>query len=192
MVWEASYRRFSDTPAPPARRFWRVVGWLLWSFILLLQALIGEGGEVPNRLAQAQDPCQPLIQQSAEHLRQILEVRLVRGFPVTAQLDEGNARLSPLSILTVDCEQQRVMVSGSYEFRGNLGVMDITRRGTTVLQFRISPKPAQRQVWLEAPEVLDVTFDNPAPWFDGKAISNWALSLFAKPVCASLENGQPC
>ena len=83
-------------------------------------------------------------------------------------------------------------VSGSYEFRGNLGVMDITRRGTTVLQWRLNPKLEQRQVWLEAPEVLEVTFDNPAPWFDGKAISNWVLSLFAHPVCAALENGQPC
>ena len=116
----------------------------------------------------------------------------MRGFPVTAQLDEGNARLSPLSVVLVDCEQQRVVVSGSYEFRGNLGVMDITRRGTTVLQFRMSPKPGQRQVWLEDPEVLDVTFDNPAPWFDGKAISNWARSLFVKPVCVNLHNGQPC
>ena len=70
--------------------------------------------------------------------------------------------------------------------------MDITRRGTTVLQLRLSPKLEQRQVWLEAPEALEVTFDNPAPWFDGKAISNWVLSLFAHPVCAALENGQPC
>jgi hypothetical protein len=56
----------------------------------------------------------------------------------------------------------------------------------------MSPKPGQRQVWLEDPEVLDVTFDNPAPWFDGKAISNWARSLFVKPVCANLHNSQPC
>ena len=116
----------------------------------------------------------------------------MRGFPATAQLDEGNARLSPLSIVSIDCKQQRVVVSGSYEFRGNLGVMDITRRGTMVLQWHLSPKLEQRQVWLEAPEVLEVTFDNPAPWFDGKAISNWVLSLFAHPVCAALENGQPC
>jgi hypothetical protein len=111
---------------------------------------------------------------------------------VTAQLEEGNARLSPLSTRTVDCEQQRVVASASYEFRGNLGVMDVTRRGTTVLQFHLNPKPVDRQLWLEAPEVLDVTFDNPAPWFDGKAIGNWVLSLFPKPVCANLHNGQPC
>ena len=84
------------------------------------------------------------------------------------------------------------MVSGSYEFRGNLGVMDITRRGDGAAT-RLSPKSGQRQIWLEDPEVLDVTFDNPAPWFDGKAISNWALSLFGvKPVCANVRNGQPC
>jgi leucyl-tRNA synthetase len=86
----------------------------------------------------------------------------------------------------------REVVSGTYEFRGNLGVMDVTRRGTAVLQLQLSPKATQRQVWLESPEVLEVTFDNPAPWFDGKAISNWALFLFAKPVCANLRNGQPC
>jgi hypothetical protein len=111
---------------------------------------------------------------------------------VTAQLDEGNARLSPLAILALDCGEQRVVASGSYEFRGNLGVMDITRRGTTRLQFHLRPHTEQRQVWLEAPKVLEVTFDNPAPWFDGKAISTWVLALFSKPVCASLENGQPC
>jgi hypothetical protein len=122
----------------------------------------------------------------------ILDGRLRHGFPVTAQLDEGNARLLPLSILSIDCEQQRVVVSGSYEFRSNLGVMDITRRGTMVLQWRLSPRPEPRQVWLEAPEAVEVTFDNPAPWFDGKAISNWVLSLFPSPVCASLHNGQPC
>jgi hypothetical protein len=157
-----------------------------------LHTLAGEGGQVPDHSGQPQDACRSLMRQSAKHLRQILDVRLMHGFPVTAQLAEGNARLSPLSIVIVDCEQQRVVVSGSYEFRGNLGVMDITRRGTTVLQFRLSPKSGQRQIWLEDPEVLDVTFDNPAPWFDGKAISNWALSLFVKPVCANVRNGQPC
>jgi hypothetical protein len=192
MVWEASPRRLFDTLASPARRFWLVVGLLLGSLILLPHTLPGAAGEVSKRPIGSQDPCQPLIQQTTTHLREILEYRLVRGFPMTAQLDEGNARLSPMSILLVDCEERRVVVSGSYEFRGNLGVMDITRRGTTVLQFRMSPKPGQHQVWLEAPEVLDVTFDNPAPWFDGKAISNWALSLFAEPVCAHLQNGQPC
>jgi hypothetical protein len=133
-----------------------------------------------------------LLQATVTRLKEILDGRLRRGFPVTAQLDEGNARLAPLSILSIDCEQQRVVVSGSYEFRGNLGVMDITRRGTMVLQWRISPRPEPRQVWLEAPEALGVPFDNPAPWFDGKAISNWVLSLFANPVCTSLHNGQPC
>jgi hypothetical protein len=192
MVWEASPRRFSDTFASPTRRFWIVVGLLLGALILPPHTLPGGGGEVPKQDVGPQDPCQPLIQQSAKHLREILEYRLVRDFPMTAQLDEGNARLLPMSILLVDCAARRVTVSGSYEFRGNLGVMDITRRGTTVLQFRMSPQPGQRQVWLEAPEVLDVTFDNPAPWFDGKAISNWALSLFATPVCANLQNGQPC
>ena len=74
----------------------------------------------------------------------------------------------------------------------NLGVMDITRRGTTVLQFHLNPMPAERQVWLDEPELLEVTFENPAPWFDGRAISKWALSLFATPICADLQNGQPC
>ncbi|HSF33924.1 MAG TPA: hypothetical protein VLK82_26135 [Candidatus Tectomicrobia bacterium] len=133
-----------------------------------------------------------MLHQTAKQLREILEYRLVQGFPITAQLNEGNARLSPLSIRIVDCQERRVVVSGSYEFRGNLGVMDITRRGTTVVQFHLSPRPGQRQVWLTTPEVLDVTFDNPAPWFDGKAIGNWALSIFAHPVCANLQNGQPC
>jgi hypothetical protein len=147
---------------------------------------------MPQQTEPPQDPCQLLLGESVTHIQNILDVRLMRGFPVTAQLNEGNARLSPLSIVSIDCEQRRGVVSGSYEFRGNLGVMDITRRGTTVLQWRLSPKLEQRQVWLEAPEVLEVTFDNPAPWFDGKAISNWVLSLFAQPVCAALENGQPC
>ena len=158
----------------------------------MLYTLAGEGQQVPQQAGPPQDPCQLLLRESVTDVQKILDVRLMRGFPVTAQLDEGNARLSPLSILSIDCEQQRVVVSGSYEFRGNLGVMDITRRGTTVLQLRLSPKLEQRQVWLEAPEALEVTFDNPAPWFDGKAISNWVLSLFANPVCASLVNGQPC
>jgi hypothetical protein len=165
---------------------------LLWWLVPTMYSLAGEAGPVPQRSAQPQDACQPLVRQSATQLRQLLDFRLMWGFPAMAQLDEGNARLSPLSILVVDCEQQRVVVSGTYEFRGNLGVMDITRRGTTVLRFRVSPKPGQRQVWLEAPEVLEVTFDNPAPWFDGQAIRNWALALFATPLCANLQNGQPC
>lgn len=168
------------------------VGLLLYCFLPMLRPPAHAAQNAPNQAGQPQDACQPLVRDSTGHLRHILDLRLMRGFPVTAQLAEGNARLSPLSILTVDCEQQRVVVSGTYEFRGNLGVMDITRRGTTVLQFHLNPRLAERQVWLEEPEVLDLTFDNPAPWFDGKAISNWALSLFAKPVCANLQNGQPC
>lgn len=192
MEWEACYRRCVDTPSRSARRGWLVVGLFICALMPTLYALAGEQPQGSAPVGGLQDPCQPLLQQSAKQLQHILAVRLTRGFPVTEQLDEGNARLSPLSIRSVDCEQQYVVVFGSYEFRGNLGVMDITRRGTTVLQFRLHPKPDQRQVWLEAPEVLDITFDNPAPWFDGKAISNWMRSLFAHPVCASLQDGQPC
>src|SRR5262245_33122156 len=158
----------------------------------MLYTLAGEGRQGTQQAGLPQDPCQLVIQETVTDLQKILDVRLRRGFPVTAQLDEGNARLSALSIHSIDCEQQRVVISGRYEFRGNLGVMDITRRGATVLQLRLSPKLEQRQVWLEAPEVLGMTFDNPAPWFDGKAISNWVLSLFANPVCTSLQNDQPC
>jgi hypothetical protein len=157
-----------------------------------LTTLGGDGTVLPEPADPPQDPCQLLLQESVGHVQTILDRRLMHGFPVTAQLAEGHARLAPLSILSIDCAQRHVVVSGSYEFRGNLGVMDITRRGTTVLQFRLRPKPEQRQVWLEAPEALEVTFDNPAPWFDGKAISNWALALFANPMCASLVNGQSC
>jgi hypothetical protein len=189
---EVRHRWFSAPPARPTARSWIVAGLLSWSLIVALHTSAGAGGQVPDQSGQPQDSCQSLLRQSAEHLRQILDVRLLQGFPITAQLAEGNARLSPLSIVSVDCEQQRVVVSGSYEFRSNLGVMDITRRGTTVLQFHLSPKAGQQQVWLEDPEILDVTFDNPAPWFDGKAISNWALSLFGKPVCAHVQNGQAC
>ena len=192
MDWEACHRRCFDTPSQPARRCWLVVGLFICALMPTLYTLAGAQPQGSNPVGPLQDPCQPLLQQSAKQLRHILAVRLTRGFPVTEQLDEGNARLSPLSIRSVDCAQQHVVVFGSYEFRGNLGVMDITRRGTTVLQFRLRPESDQRQVWLEAPEVLDVTFDNPAPWFDGKAISNWMRSLFAHPVCASLQDGQPC
>jgi hypothetical protein len=192
MGWKAHHRYNFVTPAQPTQRCWIVVGLLLWSLVPMLYTLAGEGKQVPPQAGPPQDPCQLSLRQSVTDLQKILDVRLMRGFPVTAQLDEGNARLSPLSVLSLDCEQQRVVISGSYEFRGNLGVMDVTRRGTAVLQLRMSPKLEQRQVWLEAPEALEVTFDNPAPWFDGKAISNWVLSLFANPVCASLVNGQPC
>jgi hypothetical protein len=192
MGWEARHRYRSGTPTQPTQRRWIVVGLLWWSLVPMLYTLAGEGRQVPQQAGPQQDPCQLLLRESVTHVQKILDVRLMRGFPMMAQLDEGNARLSSLSILSIDCEQQHVVVSGSYEFRGNLGVMDITRRGTTVLQLRLRPKLEQRQVWLESPEALEVTFDNPAPWFDGKAISNWVLSLFADPVCAFLENGQPC
>lgn len=192
MRWKAQHRYRSGTQAQPPQRCWIVVGLLGWLLVPMLHTLAGEGRQGPQPAAPPQDACQLLLGASSTGLQKVLDVRLMRGFPVTAQLDEGNARLSPLSIHSIDCEQQLVVIAGSYEFRGNLGVMDITRRGTTVLQLRLSPKLEQRQVWLEAPEALEVTFDNPAPWFDGKAISNWALSLFAHPVCASLDNGQPC
>jgi hypothetical protein len=192
MLWQTRHKRFSDAPVQPTRLGWIIGSLFLWSFLVALYTWAGEGRQLSIQSDVPQDPCQPFIWQSAKHLGQILAFRLLWGFPLTAQLDEGNARLSPLSIVRIDCERQRVVVSGSYEFRGNLGVIDITRRGMTVLQFRLSPKPAQQQVWLEDPEVLDVTFDNPAPWFDGKAISNWARALFMNPICANLQNGQPC
>jgi hypothetical protein len=192
MVRQARQQHFSLAPRQPTRRGWIIHSVFLWSLLVALHTWAGEAGQMPHQGDQPQDSCQLLARQSAKQLRQILEFRLLRGFPLTAQLDEGNARLSPFSIVIIDCEQQRVVVSGSYEFRSNLGVMDITRRGTTVLQFRLSPKHGQHQVWLEDPEVLDVTFDNPAPWFDGKAISNWTRTLFVTPVCANLQNGQPC
>jgi hypothetical protein len=192
MRCEADYRGRTDTLAQPGRRYWIVVGMLLWLLVPMLDTWAGAGRQGPSPAGSPQDPCQPLLQESVTHVQEILDRRLRRGFPMTAQLDEGNARLEPLSILSIDCEQQRVVVSGSYEFRGNLGVMDLTRRGTMVLQLRLSHRPEPRQVWLEAPEAVEVTFDNPAPWFDGKAISNWVLSLFANPVCASLRHGQPC
>jgi hypothetical protein len=192
MAWHAHHRYASGRSEQPPQRCWIVVGLLVWLFVPMLGTLTGEERQGPQQAGPPQDSCQLLLRESIADLQKILDVRLMRGFPVTAQLDEGNARLSPLSIHSIDCEQQLVVIAGSYEFRGNLGVMDITRRGTTVLQLRLSPKLEQRQVWLEAPEALEVTFDNPAPWFDGKAISNWALSLFAHPVCASLDKGQPC
>ncbi len=125
-------------------------------------------------------------------LRQALDFRLMQAFPAEAPLDEGYARLSPLSILAIDCEHQHMAVSGSYEFRGNLGVMDVTRRGTLVLELQLTPRPDEGQVLLEKSQVADITFDNPAPWFDGKAISNWALTLFATPPCVQLQSGLPC
>jgi hypothetical protein len=192
MACEVHFRRHLARAIRPTQGIWIVVG-LLWCLLVpTLYASAGSGKQPTQPPVQAADPCQSSLQESAAHLQNVLEERLKRGLPVTAQLDEGNARLSPLAILSLDCAQQRVVASGSYEFRGNLGVMDITRRGTTRLQFQLRPQTEQRQVWIETPKVLEVTFDNPAPWFDGKAISTWVLALFSKPICASLENGQPC
>src|SRR5262245_58044475 len=153
---DPSHGHLCDPLAQGARRCWIAVGLLLYSLLRTLHPWAGEAGPVPLQASPPQDSCQPMIQRSAEHLRQILDARLMRGFPMTAQLDEGNARLSPLSILSVDCAQLHVVASGHYEFRGNLGVMDLTRRGTTVLQFRLNPKPKQQQLWLEEPEVLEI------------------------------------
>jgi len=160
--------------------------------MLLTFVLACDAGTLIERQEEPNDPCHRLLQHSTAHLQQVLERRLEHGFPVTAQLEEGNARMAVPSIQGIDCEQLRVVVAGAYEFRGNLGVMDITRRGNAVLAFTMAPKPTERQVWLEAPEVQEVTFDNPAPWFDGRAIDHWALSLFPKPLCANLQNGHPC
>jgi hypothetical protein len=169
-----------------------VVVLLAWWFALVAQGSAGEAKGSSGPPAQTTDPCVGLLQQSTTHLRHILDFRLMQGFPITQQLDEGNARLSALAIQTIDCESQRVVVSGTYEFRGNLGVMDITRRGTTVIQLHLHQLTAQRRVVLENPTVLDMTFDNPAPWFDGTAVRNWTLDLFATPICANLQTGQPC
>jgi hypothetical protein len=125
-------------------------------------------------------------------LRQTLDLRLRHDFPVEAQLDEGHARLSPLSIRDIDCEHQHVVVSGAYEFRGNIGVMDVTRRGTAVIQLHLSARQEQREVVLEDPEIVELSVDNPAPWFDGKAIINWVLTLFARPTCVTSSGGLPC
>ncbi|MBI3326228.1 MAG: hypothetical protein HYZ81_05955 [Nitrospinae bacterium] len=145
-----------------------------------------------SRSSQGDDPCQRLLGLGATELRHILDFRLMRDFPISAQLDEGHARLSPLSISTIDCKHLRVVVSGAYEFRGNIGVMDVTRMGTLVILLRLTPQQERRQVFLEKPQVQDITFDNPAPWFDGKAVSNWAIALFATPTCARLQSGLPC
>jgi hypothetical protein len=160
--------------------------------LLSAAASAGSDGHAPHQAGQSQDPCWRVFDYTTIHVRQILEAHLKRRFPVTAQLAEGNARLSEFSPRIIDCEQQRLVVSGSYEFRGNIGVMDLTRRGTAVIQLRLTPDLEQRRVRLEDPEVLDITFDNPAPWFDGKAIYNWALELFATSTCANLQDGQPC
>jgi hypothetical protein len=165
---------------------------LAWWVALVAQGLAGEARGSSDPPAQPQDPCLRLLRQSTAHLRRILDSRLRRGFPITQQLAEGNARLSPLAIHSIDCESRQVVVSGAYEFRGNLGVMDVTRRGTTVIQLHLNESAGQPRVALEKPKIMDVTFDNPAPWFDGAAIRNWALDLFATPICVNLEDGQPC
>lgn len=140
----------------------------------------------------ASDPCQDSFRLDTVALRRVLEARLLREFPVEAQLDEGHARLSSLSMQQLDCEELHVAVSGEYEFRANLGVMDVTRRGTLLLGLQLMPRPEQQQILLEQPRVQELTFGNPAPWFDGKAITNWVLALFATPVCAELPSGLPC
>ena len=155
-------------------------------------AWAGEVGPALGEPHPGDDPCQDLFRTSAMQLRQALDFRLMRDFPAEAQLDEGYARLSPLSIHAIDCERRRIVVSGTYEFRGNLGVMDVTRRGTISLELRLTPRPDEQQVFLEMPQVTDITFDNPAPWFDGKAVATWALTPFATPTCTRLHSGLPC
>lgn len=172
--------------------WWMGIPLLAWSLILSVQAWAGEAGSSSPQAGQANDPCWSLLRQSATQLRQLLDLRLMRDFPIEAQLDEGHARLSPLSILDVDCEHQRVVVSGAYEFRGNIGVMDVTRRGTAVIQLHLTARLEQRQMVLDDPKIVDLTFDNPAPWFDGKAIMTWALTLFARPTCITSPSGLPC
>ena len=174
------------------RRSVRASAVLLSMVLAMTPVLPSRAGEPSQPGQPAQDACQRLLQRSATDLQQTLEGRLARSFPIAAQLEEGNARLAVPSILGIDCDQRHAIVSGGYEFRGNLGVMDITRRGAVVVRLHMTLKAAERQVWLDAPEVMDITFDNPAPWFDGKAIGNWALSLFSKPLCAHLQNGRPC
>jgi hypothetical protein len=165
---------------------------LLCSVVVCVAAWAGSDGRVPTQHGQRHDSCLHLLDRSTSQLHQLLEMHLTRRFPVTAQLPEGNARLTAPSLALLDCDQQRIVVSSRYEFRGNIGVMDLTRRGAAVIQLRLRPQPEQRQVRLEDPTVLDITFDNPAPWFDGKAITSWVLELFATPLCARLQNGQPC
>lgn len=109
-----------------------------------------------------------------------------------AQLDEGHARLSSLSMQQLECEKLHVAVSGEYEFRGNLGVMDVTRRGTLSLGLQLTPRREDQQILLDRPRIQGITFENPAPWFDGKAIANWVLEFFATPICAQLPSGLPC
>jgi hypothetical protein len=171
---------------------WIGVVLLAWWFVLVAQGPAGAAQSSSDPPLHHSDPCWRLLRQSTAKLQEMLDSRLRQGFPITQQLDEGNARLSPLAIQSLDCDSQRVVASGTYEFRGNLGVMDITRRGTTVMQWRLRQPASQHHVALENPAVVDMTFDNPAPWFDGTAIRNWALQLFARPICVDLQSGQPC
>jgi hypothetical protein len=167
--------------------------WLLAGCLLATGgAMVAAARSSPQPGPSASDPCHARLGQPATPLRQILEARLRQGLPSAAQLAEGHARLAPLSVLVVDCQGQRLVASGAYEFRGNIGVMDVTRRGTVVLQWQLRALAERRQVVLESPQVLDLTFANPAPWFDGKAIRTWVLDLFAAPLCASVPGGQPC
>ncbi len=189
--WKRSGFGAHDGTAP-ALLWWMGILLMAWLLIASAQAWAGKAGGSSHQAGQANDPCWRLLRQSAAQLRQILDLRFSRDFPVEAQLDEGHARLSSLSILDIDCEHQRVVVSAAYEFRGNIGVMDVTRRGTAVLQLHLTPRSEQRQMVLEEPTIVDLTFDNPAPWFDGKAIVNWALTLFARPTCVTSPSGLPC
>ena len=138
------------------------------------------------------DPCEEHFGLPASEVRKTLDARLRYGFPIEAQLDEGHARLAAPSILLLDCEQQRVLVSGAYEFRGNIGVMDVTRRGALILRLQLVPGPEPQQLSLTQAQLQEITFENPAPWFDGKAIRDWGLDLFATPTCARLRSGLPC
>ena len=165
---------------------------LLCMLIISVPAWAAEVGPALNEPSREHDSCQGPFHTGAIQLRQALDFRLMQDFPADAQLDEGYARLSPFSIRAIDCERQRMVVSGTYEFRGNFGVMDVTRRGTIVLELQLAARLGQERVFLEKPQVTDITFDNPAPWFDAKAIGNWALTLFGTRMCAQLQNGLPC
>ena len=55
-----------------------------------------------------------------------------------------------------------------------------------MLQFRLSPKSGQRQIWLEDPEVLDVTLTI-RPLVRWQSYQQLGALLFGvKPVCANV------
>ena len=70
--------------------------------------------------------------------------------------------------------------------------MDVTRRGALILRLQLVPGPEPQQISLTPAQLQEITFQNPAPWFDGKAIGDWGLDLFATPTCARLHSGLPC